>query len=106
MVDKACLPAHKTIFPFSVFLLLLERSNQFKQLIFNFVVELVELVMFFCCYLVNFYKSYARRMKLTPGIKSNVKLVEIFLEAATTVPFSNASRNATVPTIPLFHYSV
>jgi len=44
--------------------------------------------------LVGFHKSYARGMKLTAGTKSNVKIVEIFLEAATTVSFSDVSRNA------------
>jgi len=33
-------------------------------------------------------------MKLSTGTKSNVKIVKIFLEAATTVSFSDVSLNA------------
>jgi hypothetical protein len=91
MLDKACLSVQKAIFPFSFLQLLLERFNQFKKLIFNFVVELVELFVFLFRDLVGFHKSYARGMKLTTGTKGNVKIVEIFLEAATSVSFSDVS---------------
>ncbi len=94
MLDKAYLSAQKAIFPFSFLLLLLERFYQFEKFIFNFVMKLVKLFVFLFRDLVGFHKSYARGMKLTTGTKSNVKIVEIFLEAATTVSFSDVSRNA------------
>ena len=93
-MDKAFLSIKKAIFPFSFLLLLLKRFNQFKKFIFNFVVELVELFVFLFRNLVGFHKSFARGMKFTTGTKGNVKIVEIFLEAATTVSFSDVSRNA------------
>jgi hypothetical protein len=77
----------ESVLPITQGLLSLERFDQFKQPVLDFVVELVQSFIFAFSYLACLFAAFIAGIKFAAGAKGDIQVIQVLLDAATTIAF-------------------